>query len=85
MTFQLFIHLIEGSMIDVIMGCGISATFAFFLWLVLRAWQAVLDKAIENYHFQQRFNEMRKSLPDVIKVRSGDDVKVRQEENNERK
>lgn len=44
MTFQHFIHLIEGAMIEVIMGCGISAAFAFFLWLVLRIWRAVLDK-----------------------------------------
>lgn len=85
MTFQHFIHLIEGAMIEVIMGCGISAAFAFFLWLVLRIWRAVLDKAIENYRFQQRFKQMRECSPNVIKVRTGDAVKVRQEENNERK
>ena len=78
MTFQHFIHLIEGAMIEVIMGCGISAAFAFFLW-------AVLDKAIENYRFQQRFKQMRECSPNVIKVRQGDTVRVRQEENNERK
>lgn len=85
MTFQHFIHLVEGVMIDTIMGCGLSATFAFFLWLVLRAWQAVQDKAIKNYLVHQRLMQMRKSSPNVVKVRRGDAVKVCQEENNERK
>ena len=77
MTFAEISTRIYCYLVYAMMPIGALIILGFMLNLCMKLWRKWQDRAIENYRFQQRFKQMRESLPEVIKVT--------QEENNERK